>query len=115
MKKLLNSIYIVLILVLLISGLSLLTGCSNDKIKYETSRDQIFKSPNGKYTITLRYDKMSRPYIFKDNKLIFKTNKPGFNEMVYFKVKWESENEILLYIDMDSEKYKNDKYYIRIN
>ena len=112
MKKI---IYIVLILVLLISGLFLLTRCNNEKVKYETSRDEILQSPNGKYSITLRYDNVSRPYIFKDNKLIFETNKPGFNETVYFKVKWESENKILLYIDMDSEKYKNDKYYISID
>lgn len=109
MKKI---IYIVSILVLLILGLFLLTGCNNEKVKYETSRDEVIQSPNGKYSITLRYDNASRPYIFKDNKLIFETNKPGFNENVYFKVKWESDNKILLYIDMDSEKYKNDKYYI---
>ena len=112
MKKI---IYIVFILVLLISGLFLLTGCNNKKVKYETSRDEVLQSPNGEYSITLRYDYLSRPYIFKDNKLIFETNKAGFNETVYFKVKWESENEILLYIDIDSEKYKNDKYYISID
>ena len=112
MKKI---IYIVSTLILLLSGLFLLTGCNNEKMKFETSRDEVIQSPNGEHSITLRYDYQSRPYIFKDNKLIFETNKPGFNENVYFKVKWKSENKILLYIDMDSEKYKNDKYYISID
>ena len=107
---------IVSILVLLITGLFLLTGCNIDDAKYETSRDEIIQSPNGKYSITLRYDYVSRPYIFKDNKLIFETHEPGYNETVYFKVKWESENKILLYNDSGSkEKYKNDKYYITID
>lgn len=105
----------ILQLVLLISGLFLLMGCNSEKSKYETSRDEILQSPNGEYSITLRYDYVSRPYIFKDNKLIFETNKPGFNETVHFKVKWESENKIMLYIDDNSEKYKDDKYYITID
>lgn len=112
MKKIIE---ITLVMIILISGLFLLTGCNIDKVKYETSRDEVLQSPNGEYSITLRYDYLSRPYIFKDNKLIFETNKPGFSETVYFKVKWESENKILLYIDMNSEKYKNDKYYISID
>lgn len=112
MKK---NVYIVAISVLLISGLFLLTGCNTKDLKYETSRDEILQSPNGKYTISLRYDSVSRPYIFKGNKLIFETNKPGFTENVHFKVKWESENKILLYIDDNSEKYTNDKYYITID
>lgn len=107
--------YIVSILVLLISGLFLLTGCNNEKGKYEISRDEVLQSPNGKYSITLRYDYVSRPYIFKDNKLIFETNKPGFTETVRFKVKWESDNKILLYIDSSKEKYKDERYYISID
>lgn len=103
------------ILALLIFGLFLLTGCNNEKVKYDTRRDEIIQSPNGEYAITLRYDYSSRPYIFKDNKLIFETNKPGFNETVHFKVKWKSENEILLYIDMNNEKYNNDEYSITID
>lgn len=112
MKKIINFL---LIFALLISGLFLLTGCNIDDIKYETSRDEIIQSPSGEYSITLRYDYLSRPYIFKDNKLIFETNRPGFNETVYYKVKWESENEIFLYYDLDNEKYKDDNYHIRID
>ncbi|MBO6194740.1 MAG: hypothetical protein J6O56_00170 [Bacilli bacterium] len=112
MKKI---VYIVSIFVLLISVLFLLTGCSIKDLKYETSRDEIIKSPNGEYTIILRYDYVSRPYIFKDNKLVFETHESGYNETVYFKVKWVSENKIMLYNDSGKEKYKNDKYYITIN
>ena len=46
-----------------------------DNLKYDTSRDKVIKSPSGKHSITLRYDYVSRPYIFKNNKLIFETNK----------------------------------------
>lgn len=110
-----KTLYIASIFVLLISVLYILTGCNNEKEKYEVKRDEIIQSPNGEYSITLRYDYESRPYIFKDNKLIFETNKPGFNETVSFKVKWESGNKILLYIDSNLEKYKNEKYYINIS
>jgi len=112
MKKI---VYIVSILVLLISGLFLLTGCSIKDLKYETSRDKIIYSPSGEYYITLRYDYVSRPYIFKDNKLIFKTNRPGFTETVDFEVEWKSENEIFLYYHLNNEKYKDDRYNIIIN
>lgn len=106
----------VLILVIVgIIGSFLLFKTMRDNAKYETSRDEVIKSPSGEYSITLRYDYVSRPYIFKDDKLIFETNKAGFNETVFFKVEWLSENELLLYLDMGKEKYKNDKYYITIN
>ena len=88
---------------------------NGDSIKYETSRDKIIYSPSGDYYITLRYDYVSRPYIFKDNKLIFETNRPGFTQTVDFEVEWKSENEILLYYDLDDKKYKDDIYDIIIN
>lgn len=112
MKKICIVLISVSILVLLILGLVLLIVCNYDKIKYETSRDEIIQSPNGEYSITLRYDYASRPYIFRDNKLIFETNRPGFTETVRFKVKWESDYKILLYIDSGKEKYKDERYYI---
>lgn len=112
MRKILS---VVLVVILLALVLFVLTGCATEKLKYETSRDEIIYSPSGNYSITLRYDYVSSPYIFKDGKLIFKTNKPGFNETVFFTVEWLSENEILLYIDSNIEKYKNDRYYIKID
>ena len=60
--------------------LFVLTGCTTSEIEYETSRDEVIYSPSGNYSITLRYDYVSRPYIFKDDTLVFETNKPGYNE-----------------------------------
>lgn len=111
MKK---KLVIALIVIILIIGLFLLFRTINDNLKYDTSRDKVIKSPSGKYSITLRYDYVSRPYIFRNNKLIFETKKGGFNEDVFFEVEWQSENEILLYIDEHKTKYKDDRYYITI-
>lgn len=111
-KKLIISLIIGIVVII---GVFLLFRTISDNLKYEASRDEVIKSPSGQYSITLRYDYVSRPYIFKDNKLIFETNEGGFNENVFFKVEWQSENEILLYIDMNKEKYKNDRYYITID
>lgn len=99
--------------VLCILVLFILTGCTT--IEYETSRDEVIYSPSGNYSITLRYDYVSRPYIFKDDTLVFETNKPGYNETVYFKVEWKSEDEIFLYIESDNDKYSNEKYFIKID
>ena len=46
---------------------------------------------------------------------IDETNKPGYNETVYFKVEWKSEDEIFLYIESDNDKYSNEKYFIKID
>ena len=80
--------------VLCILVLFILTGCTTSEIEYETSRDEVIYSPSGNYSITLRYDYVSRPYIFKDDTLVFETNKLGYNETVYFKVEWKSEDRI---------------------
>ena len=101
--------------VLCILVLFTLTGCTTSEIEYETSRDEVIYSPSGNYSITLRYDYVSRPYIFKDDTLVFETNKLGYNETVYFKVEWKSEDEIFLYIESDNDKYSNEKYFIKID
>ena len=101
--------------VLCILVLFILTGCTTSEIEYETSRDEVIYSPSGNYSITLRYDYVSRPYIFKDDTLVFEKNKPGYNETVYFKVEWKSEDEIFLYIESDNDKYSNEKYFIKID
>ena len=85
----------------------------DDKIKYETSRDEIITSPSGKYQLNIRYDYVSRLYIFKDGKLIFKTG--GYNEQVFFKFKWKSENVLYVYLEQNREKYEKDKYYVTID
>ena len=101
------------IIILFVSCLVLLTGC--DDIEYDTSRDKEIKSPSGEYTILLRYDYVSRPFLFKDGEMIFETNKPGFNENVFFEVEWVSENDLILYINSSKEKYKNDRYEVHID
>ena len=111
-KIILLGLIIIVGIFLLVNGIFMLAKEFIKNVNYETSRDEIIYSPSGEYFITLRYDHVSRPYIFKDNKLIFETNRAGFNETVNFKVEWKSENEILLYID--KEKYKDDRYNIII-
>lgn len=85
-----------------------------DKLYSFVMRGELTKV-SGNYSITLRYDYVSRPYIFKDDTLVFETNKPGYNETVYFKVEWKSEDEIFLYIESDNDKYSNEKYFIKID
>ena len=85
-----------------------------ENLKYEVNRDKTFKFPNGKHQITLRYDYASRPYVFKNGKLIYKYDGPGFNETVDWHIKWLSENEILLYYHSSNEQY-NEEYHIIID
>lgn len=85
-----------------------------ENLKYEVNRDKTFKFPNGKHQITLRYDYASRPYVFKNGKLIYKYDGPGFNETVDWYIKWLSENEILLYYHSSNERY-NEEYHIIID
>lgn len=77
LKKILN---IISILGLMFSILFVLSGCSINEIKYD--REEIMQSPSDEYSITLKYDYVSRPYIFKDNKMIFKYDGSEFNEIV---------------------------------
>lgn len=66
LKKIL--IIIVIFIILLLLSIFFI----KENLKYEINRDKTFKSPSGKYQITLRYDYASRPYIFKNKKLIYK-------------------------------------------
>lgn len=103
-----------IILILFISSIFLLlSGCSS--IKYETSRDRIIVSPNKSYSLTLRYDNVSRPFIFKDGELIYEYKGSGFTETVYFNIKWISDDEILLYLESpQKEKYSKEEYHIKL-
>lgn len=106
-KFIIITIFIILILLLSIFFIK-------ENLKYEVNRDKTFKSPNGKHQITLRYDYASRPYVFKNGKLIYKYDGPGFNETVDWYIKWLSENEILLYCHSSNERY-NEEYHIIID
>ncbi|MBP3255859.1 MAG: hypothetical protein J6M60_05165 [Clostridia bacterium] len=112
--RLKSKIYILIIVTFLGCALFVLSGCSS--IKYETDRDKIIQSPDNSYSITIRYDYVSRPDIYKDGKIIFKYDGSGFMENVDWDVEWLSEKDILLYIKSpQKEKYNKEKYYITIN
>lgn len=96
--KFLSKIFLLTILIFA------LKDCS-ENIFFDTARDEIIKSPNGTKSITLRYDYVSRPFIFYKGKEIFSYEAPGFNENAFFEVKWIGENEIRLYNDQYSEEY----------
>ena len=76
-----------------------------DNIKYERTRDKKLTSPSGKNQIILRYDNLSRPYIFKGNTLIYKYEGSGFNEEVEWQINWITENEINLYYDSENDQF----------
>ena len=103
-----------IIIIFIISSLIfILTGCSN--LEYDTSRDKVIMSPDNSYSLTIRYDHVSRPFIFKDGKLIYEYEGPGFMESVGFNIKWVSDDEILLYLESpQKEKYAKEKFYIKI-
>ena len=102
------------LLILLITSITLIVSvCTN--FEYETSRDKIITSPVGSYSLTLRYDHVSRPFIFKDGELIYKYEGPGFTESVEFNIKWISDDEILLYLESpQKEKYSKEQFYIKL-
>lgn len=104
----------VLVILCIIIVLATLFGCSVfDNVLYETSRDEVLESPGGEYTLTLRYDYVSRPFIFKENRLIYEYDGPGFNETVSWGIEWVAENEIVLYYDDVKDEY-DEEYYIVI-
>lgn len=109
-RKIFSLVIICIILIILIFCFCLLI----DNIKYEVARDEKINSPNKKYTILLRYDYVSRPYIFKNNKVLFKYNGSGFNEKIEWNIKWLSNNQIMLYYDSSDDKY-DEVYYITID
>ena len=98
--------------IILIVGIILFLIVGKDELQYETDRDKKYTSPNGTNTITVKYDYLSRPSVYKENKKIFSYNGPGYMESVYFDVEWVSEDELIL--KATNNKYKNDVYTIHI-
>ena len=98
--------------IILIVGIILFLIAGKDELQYETDRDKKYTSPNGTNTITVKYDYLSRPSVYKGNKKIFSYNGPGYMESVYFDVEWVSEDELIL--KATNNKYKNDVYTIHI-
>lgn len=86
------------------------TGCGG--LKYE--KETVFKSPSGDKAVTVKIDYVSRPDVFYNGKCIFKYDRSGFNETVPWDVKWNSEDEIELYLADGRAKYENERYVIQI-
>ena len=75
------------------------------RICYDWNRNQAFTSPSGQTTIALRYDYVSRPFLFYKGELIFAYDQAGFAETSFFDVEWITENEIRLYCEQFGEEY----------
>ncbi len=114
-KKNLKKLFIeFLISSIIVLGIFVYFILKKDNYKFDKNRDKIIYSPSGDYYITLRYDFLSRPYIFKDGNLIFETKRPGFNETIDYDFEWQSEHRLYLYIDGDKERYKYDSHIVVI-
>ncbi len=75
----------------------------------DSAYEEEFISPQGTNTVIVRYDNVSRPFVFHNNKQIFAYPKSGFMETVSFEIKWLSESRILLY-----NRDRNEDYVINI-
>lgn len=99
-----------LLLAFILLVLLAFTGCGS--FKYES--EEVFKSPSGNKAVTVKIDYVSRPDVFYNGKCIFKYDRSGFNETVPWDVKWNSEDEIELYLADGRAKYENERYVIQI-
>ena len=77
--------------IVLFMSLFIFTAC--DDLEYDTNLDRVINSPDNSYSLTLRYDYVSRPSIFKDGKLIYEYPGSGFTETVGWDIKWVSDDE----------------------
>lgn len=91
------------LVIVLLFVLCIFEGC--DTIGYE--RCHIEESPSGENRVIIKYDMVSRPFVFQQEdgkeKQIWSYPKAGFMETVYFEVEWLSESSILL--SYDTEEY----------
>lgn len=72
-------------------------------------KEVTYTSPEGTYTIVIKYDYVSRPDVFTKgllwDRMIWDYPNPGFMETVRFDVEWLSENQILLHNDAYDEEH----------
>lgn len=85
---------------------------------YENRKQEAYTSPQGTNTITVKYDFVSRPSVYKKrgfwNSKIWDYPNSGFMETVHFKLEWLSENQIrFTYSDIENHKY-DEEYIITI-
>ena len=69
------------------------------------NRDKEFISPTGQTKVLLRYDFVSRPFLFYNGELIFSYERSGFMENVFFDIEWISEMKVRLYTEQYDEEY----------
>ncbi|EOH90151.1 hypothetical protein I588_04175 [Enterococcus pallens ATCC BAA-351] len=75
-------------------------------LRYETTFDQSFISPNRNTKIFVRYDYVSRPSVFlKDGREIYSYEGPGFMETLQFDVEWVDNDTFILYNKQVNESY----------
>ena len=100
MKKILK--YTVIIVLLLIAVLGI-RSCMNF-ITYD-DRTTYFTSPDEKTVLTLKYDYVSRPFLFYNDELIFEYSRNGFAETIFFEIEWLSERKIRLFCEQFDEEF----------
>lgn len=91
---------IILIIILLFG-----VGRCMFNMRYDLERSEEFTSPSGQTTLALRYDYVSRPYLFYKGDMVFAYDKAGFAENSFFDVEWMTEKEIRLYCVQFKEEY----------
>ena len=91
-----RNIYKIIIPILL--AIAFLTACNE--------RKETFESPKGTNKVTISYDFASRPSVIYGGETIWKYEGSGFNEEVFFKVDWISENAFNLRYDDETHNGK---------
>lgn len=87
-----------------------IAGCGD--IYYDSQYS--FTSPSGEKTVVVKVDYAWRPDVYYNDQRIFEFKGRGFTESVPWSVKWNSENEIELFIDGGRAKYQNERYIIAV-
>ncbi len=101
-----RNIYKIIIPILLAIAF-MMTACSE--------RKETFESPNGTNKVTISYDFASRPSVIYNGETIWKYEGSGFNEEVFFKVDWTSENAFNLRYDDETHNGKySEIFYIEL-
>ena len=91
-----RNIYKIIIPILL--AIAFMTACNE--------RKETFESPKGTNKVTISYDFASRPSVIYGGETIWKYEGSGFNEEVFFKVDWISENALNLRYDDETHNGK---------
>ena len=100
----------IVVFLLALSIVLAVTACGD--IYYDSQIS--FKSPSGNNTVVVKLDYVNRPDVFYNDERIFEYKGRGFTESVPWSVKWNSENEIELFVEGGRSKYQNERYIITV-